>query len=218
MVGDIDKCKDEEDNGKGEGDNASCDNSIASMKDNIRREAMRQRASMSANADELDDFSRLLFDSVQLSPKQIVAAYWPKDGEFDVREVIEHLINNNIPLALPVVSDGSRILDFALWNGKEGLVAGKYGIKTPPVNENTTWVEPDIFIVPLLAFDRRGYRLGYGGGYYDATLAQFRKKKKIVAVGAGYAHQACLFNLPVDEHDQPMDWIITPQQAYSFSF
>ena len=63
--------------------------------------------------------------------------------------------------------------------------------------------------------DRR-IGLGFGGGYYDATLADFRLRKKILAVGVAYAQQACLFNLPSEDHDVRMDWVITQQQAYSF--
>ena len=87
----------------------------------------------------------------------------------------------------------------------------------PVVHEGTQWLEPDVVIVPLLAFDRRGYRLGQGGGYYDATLADLRAKKNIIAVGLAYAQQACLFNLPVEEHDQKLDWVVTPQGAQEFS-
>ena len=72
-------------------------------------------------------------------------------------------------------------------------------------------LEPDIFIVPMLSFDRRGYRLGQGGGYYDATLSAYRKKKSVQAIGIGYAAQAVLFTLPVELHDQKMDWILTPK-------
>ena len=71
--------------------------------------------------------------------------------------------------------------------------------------------------MPLLAFDRRGHRLGYGEGYYDATLADLRARKKVIAVGLAYAQQAILFNLPAEDHDQPLDWIITPQIAQRYA-
>ena len=72
-------------------------------------------------------------------------------------------------------------------------------------------VEPDILIVPMLAFDRKGIRLGQGGGYYDATLETLRNKKTIQAIGVAYASQAVLFTLPAEAHDQKMDYILTPQ-------
>jgi 5-formyltetrahydrofolate cyclo-ligase len=109
-------------------------------------------------------------------------------------------------------------LGFAFWKDDMELKrGGEHDVLEPVVNDSTRWLDPDIVIVPLLAFDRRGYRLGQGGGHYDATLEKLRAKKKIIAVGLAYAQQACLFNLPVEDHDQKLDWVITPQGAHSFN-
>ena len=70
--------------------------------------------------------------------------------------------------------------------------------------------------MPMLAFDRPGNRLGHGGGYYDTTLRALREKKKITAVGVAYAQQAVLFSLPVEDHDEKLDWIITEQNTHRF--
>ena len=75
---------------------------------------------------------------------------------------------------------------------------------------------PDILLIPFLSFDRYGYRLGQGGGYYDATLAHLREEKDILAIGMGYAQQAVLFKLPAEDHDQKMDMVITPQNVHDF--
>ena len=90
---------------------------------------------------------------------------------------------------------------------------GAYGICEP---QGTDLLEPDLFLVPLLAFDRKGYRLGQGGGYYDATIKAYRDKKEIQAIGIGYGMQAVVFNLPIEEHDQKMDLVITPEQVFDF--
>lgn len=182
----------------------------------MRREALRQRAGMSADADALEAFTALFFRSVPLTAGLSVAAYWPKEREFDVGPVIEEVLNRGFGLCLPVVEKNSKILTFAAWDGRETLVKGAFGVMQPPLNDDARRVEPDVVIVPLLAFDRRGFRLGYGGGYYDATLAHLRTRKRVLAVGAGYAQQACLFNLPADAHDVRLDMVITPQQAYSY--
>src|SRR6185503_17417551 len=102
------------------------------------------------------------------------------------------------------------------WKDGDPLAEGAFGIMQPSTDA-PKWVDPDIVVVPLLAFDRRGYRLGYGSGYYDVTLAALRAKKKIVAVGLGYGQQAVLFNLPSEPHDEKLDWVITPQKAHSFT-
>jgi 5-formyltetrahydrofolate cyclo-ligase len=67
---------------------------------------------------------------------------------------------------------------------------------------------PDVLLVPMLAFDRRGYRLGYGGGFYDRTLAELRKLKPVVAIGVAYAEQE-MDEVPVADYDEPLDWILT---------
>jgi len=86
-----------------------------------------------------------------------------------------------------------------------------------PALEAAEYITPEILIVPLLAFDRKGNRLGYGGGYYDATLEHLRKDGNVIAAGFAYSQQAVLFNLPSEAHDQKLDWVITPQKIYDFT-
>ena len=90
------------------------------------------------------------------------------------------------------------------------LKIGEFGVAIPKITE---FVEPDIIIVPMLAFDSRGARLGYGGGFYDRTLKTLRAKKKITAVGIAFAGQE--FNeLPIDENDQFLDCIVTESDTF----
>ena len=126
---------------------------------------------------------------------------------------MEHLLRGNITCALPCVEEGSRILQFARWTDQSEMTSGKFDILEPA---EKGYITPDIVLVPLLAFDRKGHRLGYGGGYYDATLAALRAEHTIIAVGLAYAQQACLFNLPTEPHDQKLDWVITPERAHYF--
>lgn len=186
-------------------------------KEELRREAVRARSLVpQLTSEEVKSFSKLFFETVDLEHNQVIGAYWPKDREFDICPLLDELQAQSIPCALPVIDGESRILKFALWHDGMDLVKGKFGICQPVVNEDTMWAEPDVFIVPLLAFDRRGYRLGFGGGFYDSTLAHYREQKDIVAIGVGYAEQACLFNLPTEDHDVRMDYIITPRQSFAF--
>jgi 5-formyltetrahydrofolate cyclo-ligase len=189
---------------------------IKARKQMLREEAVRTRGLLSLSNDELSQFSRLFFDNIPLGQDAIVAGYWPMDREFDVRLMLEEILSKGVRVVLPVVEKGSKVLRFARWHQDIDLVVGAYGINHPVMNEDTEFLDPDVVIVPMLAFDRRGGRLGFGGGYYDATLADFRLRKKILAVGVAYAQQACLFNLPSEDHDVRMDWVITQQQAYSF--
>lgn len=182
----------------------------------LRTEALRNRGLMRLTYEDVETITRLFFENIDVPEGTIIAGYWPKDRELDIRPFLDTLLERGITCALPVVEKGTRLLRFAHWNNDVELVQGKFGIAHPVINEKTKWLEPDIFLVPLLAFDRKGHRLGFGGGYYDTTLAHYREKKDIAAVGIAYAEQACLFHLPSDDHDMVMDWVITPQTAHSY--
>lgn len=181
-----------------------------SSKQTLREEAIRFRNSIDPMSEDMDEFVSEFFECLKPSAGQIVALYWPRGKEFDTGPLIESLIRAGFTCALPVMQKDSRELKFAEWNESVALVKGPFDVMQPEVNDKTKWVDPDIIVVPLLAFDRHGNRLGYGGGYYDVTLAAIRGRKEVKAVGIGYSLQAVLFNLPAEPHDQKMDWIITP--------
>jgi 5-formyltetrahydrofolate cyclo-ligase len=182
------------------------------QKNLLRDQARKHRANIHVRAQDYEDAAGYFFDTIQTAG-QIIAGYWPKGREFDPMPILELAANHNI-CALPVVQDSSKILQFAKWTTTTPMKDGAYGIPVPATLE---YVEADILLLPLLAFDRRGYRLGQGGGYYDATLESLRKRKNVIAVGLAFSEQAVLFNLPVEVHDQKLDWIITPKGAQNFS-
>jgi 5-formyltetrahydrofolate cyclo-ligase len=97
-------------------------------------------------------------------------------------------------------------LKFRLWTPGEPTIAGVWNIPMPP--EAAAEIFPDVVLVPMLAFDKQGYRLGYGGGFYDRTLRQLRARKSIEAIGIAYAAQE-IPKVPHGEHDEPLDWILT---------
>jgi len=187
---------------------------MEASKETLRHEALRHRDRIDPGSEDMDEACALFFDSVKPQKGQVVAFYWAKGREFDCGAMAERLLAEGFTCCLPVVQKKKKILKFARWDESVKLEEGAYGVMQPAPKQK--WVKPNIIIVPLLAFDRHGYRLGYGGGYYDATLAALRKKKNVVAVGVGYSQQAVIFNLPREDHDQRMDWIITPQKVQRF--
>ena len=102
-------------------------------------------------------------------------------------------------------------LDFVVVNGENA--AGVWGIREPLAQAPA--VDPDIVLTPLLAFDRARHRLGYGGGYYDLTIAQLRGRKTIVAVGLAFAVQE-VFTVPVTPRDAPLDLVLTEREVIDF--
>ncbi len=185
-----------------------------SNKQSLRQTALQHRKTIDASTEPCENIVSAFFDTVKPDTSHIVSLYWPVNNEFDVRPLIMELLTRGHDIALPVMVDGRRDLEFRQWNDGDPLNDTKFGIREPFPSAST--VIPDILIVPLLSFDRRGYRLGYGGGYYDATIAKLRTKKHILTVGMAYEQQLCLFPLPIEEHDEKLDFIITPGKVYVF--
>ena len=102
-------------------------------------------------------------------------------------------------------------MTFRNWKIKDELIENKYGILQPKEDANET--EPEIIIVPLVGFSFEGYRLGYGGGYYDRFIEEKNREGKIITVGFGYTFQETK-NLPIESHDQKLNWILTEKYLY----
>ena len=109
------------------------------------------------------------------------------------------------PVGVPVILGRGQALRFREWSPGCAMVAGEFGALIPAEG---AWVEPEVVIVPLVAFDARGYRLGYGGGFYDRTLEGLRSRHPVLAVGFAFAAQE-LPEVPIDQFDQRLDVIVT---------
>jgi 5-formyltetrahydrofolate cyclo-ligase len=118
------------------------------------------------------------------------------------------------PLALPRIAAKHCALSFRAWREGDELVDNHHGIAEP--RADTRIVAPDIVLVPLLAFDAQGHRLGYGGGYYDRTLEALRSSGKVLAIGIAYAGQEVKL-LPREAHDHALDLIVTENGTRRFT-
>ncbi len=132
-----------------------------------------------------------------------IGFYWPIKGEFDLRKLVENSIAQGWKAALPVVDKPATPLQFCSWTPTTKLVPGVWNI---PVPEQRDLVIPSLLLVPLVGFDQSNYRLGYGGGYYDRTIASFKKRPHIIGLGL----EICQLNTIYPQwHDIPMDEIIS---------
>lgn len=156
------------------------------------------------------DFWRQLEQGPSIAVSARVSAYWPMGSELDVLPAIEALHERGHAIALPVMLGPARPLIFRLWSPGMTLQAAGFGTSEPPAEAQE--VEPQVLIVPLLAFDRNGFRLGYGGGFYDRTLAKLRAKSEVLAIGAAYAAQE-VESVPREATDLALDWIVTEREA-----
>ncbi|MGI9415240.1 MAG: 5-formyltetrahydrofolate cyclo-ligase [Hyphomicrobiales bacterium] len=145
-------------------------------------------------------------DFLDRSAPGTVSGFHPYGSEIDCTGLLERLSDEGWVTALPVVVGPVRPLEFRPWRPGEPLEAGAWSIPVP--GDAAGAVVPDVLLVPLLAFDRRGYRLGYGGGFYDRTLDQLRAENTVVAVGVAFAGQE-VDAVPHDTQDQPLDWMLT---------
>jgi 5-formyltetrahydrofolate cyclo-ligase len=136
----------------------------------------------------------------------IVAGYWPIGTELDVRHTLSHLDLIGFGCALPVVVAKGEPLTFRIWTPQVPMERSGLGILAPAAT--VPEVDPDVLLVPLLAFDRAGFRLGYGAGFYDRTLERLRRSKRVTAIGIGFAGQE-MDSVPRDQYDQPLDWLVT---------
>lgn len=145
-----------------------------------------------------------------LGPGDSVAGYWPTGEEADIRTLLVALADRGHAVGLPRVVRREEPLVFHAWKPGDAMVEGHWGILEPPVSGPA--IRPRVVIVPLLAFDWRGHRLGYGAGYYDRTLAAYRAEGEVVAVGAAFEAQM-VDRLPAAAHDEPLDWILTEREC-----
>ncbi len=127
--------------------------------------------------------------------------------EFQLWALLRRLDGEGVPLALPVLAGKGQPLLFRAWRPGDLTSAGVWGIAEPKPDKPL--LEPDILLVPLLAFDHQGWRLGYGGGFYDRTLRRLRARKPIVAIGIGFDEQ-CVDAVPHLDYDERLDWVLTP--------
>jgi 5-formyltetrahydrofolate cyclo-ligase len=148
----------------------------------------------------------------RLPPAGIVSGYWPLAVELDPRPCMNRLAGLGHPLALPRVQGRGRPLTFHAWRSGDELFAGPFCVMEP--SPDAPVVSPRILLVPLLAFDRQGRRLGYGAGYYDMVLRDLRARDPApIAIGVAFAAQE-VEEVPAGPRDQALDAVVTERHLH----
>lgn len=172
--------------------------------------AAERRASAKARPDAGKHAARVFLDHIPLPANAVVSLYHPMKDELDTKPLAEALLERGFTIALPVTPKKRGPLMFRAFRDGDPLRQDRYGVMTPL--ENAAEVRPMIIVTPLLAFARDGARLGYGGGYYDRTLAALRAETDVLAVGFAFAAQE-VQKMPMSKTDQRLDWIVTEREA-----
>jgi 5-formyltetrahydrofolate cyclo-ligase len=146
--------------------------------------------------------AELLADYLAPHRGRVLAGYMAMRTEADPMAA---MLAHQGPVCVPVIVGAGQALRFREWSAGCEMVPGEFGAWIPAEG---AWIDPEVVIVPLVGFDARGYRLGYGGGFYDRTLEGLRKKRPTLAVGFGFSAQE-LTQVPIDDFDQRLDAMVT---------
>ncbi len=187
---------------------------LDTQKSDLRKAAQKRRKQAHGDAPDAGDaLARHVIASASAlgleDGPRVVSAYWPMGTEIDVRPLMRALAELGHSIALPVVTAPATPLTFRRWQDGDMLIDGGFGTSIP--SDAAPSLTPDILIVPMLAFDAAGYRLGYGGGFYDRTLQKLRDApagRAPFAIGAAFAGQR-LDRTPRGPHDQRLNAIAT---------
>jgi 5-formyltetrahydrofolate cyclo-ligase len=147
---------------------------------------------------------------VEVTPGAIVSGFMPMKTEINPLQLLRKLADAGAQLALPCIAGRSKPLIMRAWQFGAPLKSGQWGIREPM--PDAAEVAPDILIVPLACFDRAGHRIGYGAGYYDMTINALRAKKKVIAIGIGFAVQE-IPRVPATERDARLDLVLTEREV-----
>lgn len=178
---------------------------MSATKADLRKAALARRAGASAMGDAAAG-AALLAGVLAPHAGKVLAGYVAMRGEIDP---LAALGRHRGPLCLPVVTGRAEALRFRAWQPGAGLVGGAFNTREPEAGD---WLVPEVLVVPLVAFDRHGQRLGYGAGHYDRTLAGLRAAGPVTAIGFAWAAQE-VPQLPAEPTDQPLDLIVTETEV-----
>ena len=191
-------------------------------KNRLRAEARVRRAGAHALLRDAEGRARIevgerlatqLLHNVPPPENAAIGGYWAIGDEIDTLALLRRLHNTGHRMSLPVVTGATEPLQFRAWRPDEKLEPGPLGTSHP--SAANTQLVPEVVLVPLLAFDGAGHRLGYGGGHYDRTLAHLRAARGVLAIGLAFDEQR-FDALPFGPLDQPLDWVVTPSAAHRF--
>jgi 5-formyltetrahydrofolate cyclo-ligase len=183
---------------------------IDDLKKIIRRDAVARRDALPAaeRAKAAEAIAARPFP-IAITPGTVVSGFSALKSEINPVPLMRALADQGAQLALPVVAGKGRPLIMRAWSFGEPLDSGVWGIREP--KPEAPEVAPDILIVPLLAFDRTGNRIGYGAGYYDMTIGKLRAMKPTVAIGMAFAAQQ-IDAVPVTRRDARLDLVLTERE------
>ena len=187
---------------------------IETEKLRLRREATARRDALPAEERKAaaETIATRKFP-LTIAPATIVSGFMPLKSEINPLPLMQKLAQSCAHLALPAIAGRGKPLIMRAWLWGEALGRGQWDIREP--KPEAAAVEPDILLVPLLAFDRAGHRVGYGAGYYDMTINRLRARKPVTAIGIAFAAQE-VPAVPATPRDARLDLVLTECEVIEF--
>ena len=178
----------------------------STQKATLRRELLANRQAISPEVRNAMDtaIAQHVIDWQNAHPVGVLGVYWPIRGEPDLRDCYTELLNQGARLALPVVVARDAPLRFLSWESGAAMIKDTFGVAIPASGEE---VQPDALLIPCVGFNEQRFRLGYGGGFYDRTLAQTGRPMTV-----GIAYECARARFEADAHDVPLDFVITERE------
>ena len=174
------------------------------IKSKLRKKIIRIRETINKQNIQINFNQILRILKKKKITKGIIGGYYPVNFEVDDLMILKRFKKKNFAISLPVIKKNFQ-MNFYKWSFSDLLKINKYGIPEPETKEI---VYPDVLLIPLVAFDKKLNRLGYGGGYYDRLIKKFSKSKKIIKIGLALSFQK-IDKVPTNVHDQKLDYIVT---------
>ena len=187
---------------------------INTSKEYQRKISIKKRATLkNKNSNAFKTLPDNLKDLINFKNYKIIASFISIKSEISTQFLNKFLLDNNKILCLPIIKNSSETLNFIEYNLKTKLIPGKFGIMRPSDLDNEYL--PEIILTPCLAFSERGFRLGYGGGYYDKTFSYLKKiKHTFISIAVAFDGQK-INKLVHDKYDQKIDYILTEKKLYT---
>jgi 5-formyltetrahydrofolate cyclo-ligase len=184
---------------------------VQAEKERLRRSASALRDALPAEARRAaaEAIAARAF-ALKITPGVVVSGFMPLKSEINPLPLMQRLSAAGARLALPCIVGRGSPLSMRLWEFGAVLDRGQWGIREPKADAPE--VDPDILLVPLLAFDRAGYRVGYGAGYYDMTIKRLRELKAVAAIGIAFAAQE-VPTVPTTPRDERLDLVLTEREV-----
>ncbi len=178
------------------------------LKNQIRKKILKIRNAKNSKILNIDQRKILKIIQKFNIKKPVIGIYYSVNSEVNTKKIIDFLEKKKIEISLPILKNNIE-MEFYKYKTKDPLYINKYGIPEP---KKKTKVKPNILIIPLVAFDKKLNRLGYGGGFYDRFIAKM-KKNIIIKLGLAFSHQM-IKRVPVDKFDKKLDFILTEKEIF----